>query len=171
MGFFRKSRNKSKFPEITKKPSEDIVDVDTSAAPSTFPIQSASSNYSPATTKQQPNNNHKTTLKRQKSNEIKEPTLEMVPQFIEDLQCAEETSSHEPASALRSLFALSEHGHTENRSEMVHSSRNVNLVPTLLSFLQRCERGSSEKYLTLLVLNNISIPSENKRVRVCVLFQ
>jgi hypothetical protein len=165
MGFFRKSRNKSKFPEITKKPSEDIVDVivATAAAPSTFPIQSASSN-SPVT--KQPNNNHKATLKRQKSNEIKEPTLEMVPQFIEDLLCAEETSSHEPASALRSLFALSEHGHTENRSEMVHSSANTKLVPTLLSFLQRCERGSSEKYLTLLVLNNISIPSENKRVRV-----
>ena len=40
------------------------------------------------------------------------------------------------------------------------------LVPALLGFLRRCERGSSEQYLALLVLNNISIPSDNKRVSV-----
>ena len=38
------------------------------------------------------------------------------------------------------------------------------LIPTLLTFLQRCPRDSSEQYLTLLVLNNLSIPMENKRL-------
>lgn len=56
------------------------------------------------------------------------------------------------------LFSLSEH--QENRPDMVSAS---GLVPELLSFLERCERGSSEQYLALLVLNNISIPRENKR--------
>ena len=41
---------------------------------------------------------------------------------------------------------------------------NGRLVPVLLDFLRRCERSSPEQYLALLVLNNISIPSENKRV-------
>jgi hypothetical protein len=36
------------------------------------------------------------------------------------------------------------------------------LIPTLLTFLQRCPKDSSEQYLTLLVLNNLSIPMENK---------
>lgn len=37
-------------------------------------------------------------------------------------------------------------------------------MPVLLEFLQRCERSSSEQYLALLVLNNVSIPAENKRI-------
>lgn len=37
-------------------------------------------------------------------------------------------------------------------------------MPVLLGFLRRCERGSSEQYLALLVLNNISIPTDNKRL-------
>jgi len=38
------------------------------------------------------------------------------------------------------------------------------LVPVLLDVLLRCEKGSPEQFLTLLVLNNISIPNENKRL-------
>ncbi len=41
---------------------------------------------------------------------------------------------------------------------------NGRLVPTLLQFLQQCDANSSEQYLALLVLNNVSIPSENKRI-------
>ena len=66
------------------------------------------------------------------------------------------------------LFALSENASdSTNRIEMV-TSADGELVPVLLDFLERCEQGSSEQYLTLLVLNNISIPSENKRVSVIV---
>ncbi len=38
------------------------------------------------------------------------------------------------------------------------------LIPVLLQFLLRCEPSSSEQYLVLLILNNISIPKENKRL-------
>lgn len=96
--------------------------------------------------------------------------LSMVPGWIHDLQTAKTTSGHTAARALRNLFTLSEHD-THNRSAMTRPNGQQEqqlLVPTLLDFLQRCERGSSEQYLTLLVLNNISIPAENKRVSVCV---
>lgn len=94
----------------------------------------------------------------------KEPTLAMVTELIQDLATAEQTSGDRPASALRSLFALSEHSSDgQNRVQMVRID-GAKLVPVLLAFLQRCARGSSEQYLALLVLNNVSIPSENKRV-------
>eukprot|EP00957_Ditylum_brightwellii_P086039 6545641-Ditylum_brightwellii.AAC.1 len=87
----------------------------------------------------------------------------MVPSLVEDLASATDTSAEAPARALRMLFALSEHSsHQENRTAMVREA-NGRLVPVLLDFLRRCERSSSEQYLALLVLNNISIPSENKR--------
>ena len=92
------------------------------------------------------------------------PTLAMVPKLIQDLATAKETSGDKPASALRMLFALSEHSTDgEKRTKMVRVD-GAKLVPVLLQFLQRCARGSSEQYLALLVLNNVSIPSENKRV-------
>ena len=89
-----------------------------------------------------------------------EPTLQHVPQLIQDIKMNE--SGDKPARALRQLFALSELP-SDNRTEMV---AETDLVPTLLTFLQRTERGSSEQYLTLLVLNNISIPAQNKRVSI-----
>ena len=92
-----------------------------------------------------------------------EPTMDMLPDLIRVLQISKETSSNNPARALRQLFALSEHGHTENRTKMVWGY-GKELVPSLLGFLERCQRSSSAQYLTLLVLNNISIPIENKRV-------
>jgi hypothetical protein len=44
------------------------------------------------------------------------------------------------------------------------SDANNTLVPTLLAFLQRCPRNSPVQNLTLLILNNLSIPTENKRL-------
>ena len=123
-----------------------------------------------------------------------EPSMQMLPQLLKDLDSSRKTSSDRPARALRQLFALSEHGSStnNNRTEMVRvttspsdtanqthrrngsDGRQLQLVPTLLNFLTRCKKGSSEQYLALLVLNNISIPSANKRVtyitclRICV---
>jgi hypothetical protein len=95
-----------------------------------------------------------------------EPTLERLPQLIYDLESSIKTSSDKPTRALRNLFTLSENGPSSNsnRTDMVHL-HHQKLVPALFNFLLRCRRGSSEQYLTLLVLNNISIPSANKRVR------
>lgn len=88
-----------------------------------------------------------------------EADMDMLPRLVKDLATADETCGDKPARALRMLFSLSEH--KDNRTDMVSGSH---LVPELLSFLKRCERGSSEQYLALLVLNNISIARENKRV-------
>ena len=88
-----------------------------------------------------------------------EADMDMLPRLVEDLATADETYGDKPARALRMLFSLSEH--KENRTDMVSGS---DLVPVLFTFLKRCERGSSEQYLALLVLNNISIARENKRV-------
>lgn len=103
-------------------------------------------------------------LTRQNSKSmVDEPTMEQLPGLIVDLETAEETSADRPTRALRMLFALSEHSDTDNRSKMVKEGSG-RLVSVLLEFLERCSPKSSEQYLTLLVLNNISIPSENKRV-------
>jgi hypothetical protein len=93
-------------------------------------------------------------IAKQPSTEI---TLQDVPQYIQDMN----GSGDKPARALRLLFSLSEHS-SEDRIKVV--SDNPTLIPTLLSFLMQSERGSSEQYLTLLVLNNLSIPGANKRV-------
>jgi len=97
-------------------------------------------------------------------------SLEELPRLVNDLancgaNCEEETYGEIPARALRALFALSEHHdlHEINRIRMVREA-NGQLVPTLIAFLQMCEPNSSEQYLALLVLNNVSIPSENKRM-------
>ncbi|EJK64787.1 hypothetical protein THAOC_14445, partial [Thalassiosira oceanica] len=84
-----------------------------------------------------------------------------------------DTGGDLPSRALRCLFALSESsGSRAERLAMVGgefgplgegTGGTRALVPALLSFLGRCPRDSSEQYLTLLVLNNLSIPAANKR--------
>ena len=51
-----------------------------------------------------------------------------------------------------------------NGAENADDDSSSSLIPALLSFLKRCPRDSSEQYLTLLVLNNLSIPTQNKRL-------
>lgn len=106
-------------------------------------------------------------------------TMKHLPDLILDLETAVETSAQRPARSLHMLFALSEYGHNDNRIEMVRHRNSAidcdnqndlqeydgKLVPTLLAFLRRCKTTSQEYRMTLLVLNNISIPMENKRVR------
>jgi len=93
-----------------------------------------------------------------------EPTMSMVPQLTEELGSSDETSGEKAARALRMLFSLSEHSTTENNRAVMVQGHEGKLVPVLLNFLQRCDRSSSEQYLALLVLNNVSIPAENKKV-------
>lgn len=116
-------------------------------------------------------------------------TMEHLPDLILDLETAVETSAQRPTRSLHMLFALSEHGHNnDNRIEMVrHGDGDIycaddsdnddgsprscgKLVPALLTFLKRCHVNSQEYRLTLLVLNNISIPFENKRVSHIISF-
>eukprot|EP00978_Attheya_sp_CCMP212_P007561 scaffold17461_cov53-Attheya_sp.AAC.10 len=96
---------------------------------------------------------------------LEPPSLEMLPQLVDDLKEVDhnDTSGDVAARTLRMLFSLSEHAHSDHRTALVRDA-DGQLVPVLLDFLGRCERSSSEQYLVLLVLNNISIPSENKRI-------
>lgn len=85
--------------------------------------------------------------------------------LVNTLAYCKETYDEEPSRALRVLFTLSENHKSfeSNRIQMVKDA-NGRLVPTLIKFLQRCQSNSSEQYLALLVLNNISIPLENKKI-------
>lgn len=91
--------------------------------------------------------------------------LEHLDSLINDLSNCKESFEEVPSRALRVLFALSENHESfeMNRIKMVRNS-NGRLVPTIIKFLQRCKPNSSEQYLALLVLNNISIPLENKGI-------
>jgi hypothetical protein len=110
--------------------------------------------------KHAPQNGRRRSSSKQEAAPEKAPDsdMDMLPSLVEDLATSDDTCGDKPARALRILFSLSEH--QDNRTDMVSAS---DLVPELLSFLKRCERGRSEQYLALLVLNNISIPRENKR--------
>jgi len=103
------------------------------------------------------------------------PSIQLLPDYIAALTevHSKETAGDLPSRALRALFSLSEHAKShEVRVAMVRdgvvSKNRPNkksagaLIPTLLAFLRRCPKDSSEQYLALLVLNNLSIPVENK---------
>lgn len=111
------------------------------------------------------------------------PTLNLLPEYTAALtkEHSPDTAGELPSKVLKALFSLSEHKEShEVRVALVRDgavaphlmlavdddqSKGVGaLVPTLLGFLQRCPKDSSEQYLTLLVLNNLSIPMENKRL-------
>lgn len=99
------------------------------------------------------------------------PSIDHLAYYIQALSASisPNPSGDLPARALRSLFTLSELStNKQQRIDMVRGSptdkdKEASLIPALLNFLQRCPRDSSEQYLTLLVLNNLSIPNENKR--------
>ena len=88
---------------------------------------------------------------------------EVLIKSIDSLSTCKETFLNKPANSLRKLFAMTENTlHPEYRTHMV-SACNGKLVPVLIDYLRRCKKGSSEQYLSLLILNNLSIPVENKR--------
>uniref|UniRef100_A0A7S1FVN5 Protein HGH1 homolog n=1 Tax=Corethron hystrix TaxID=216773 RepID=A0A7S1FVN5_9STRA len=143
------SRGKPKSPKL--KSNSTLSSRSTDSPPSATPVSSAS--FSP----------EKSVGSGPKSDVLSQypPTMEMVPDFIINLGA--DTSSEEANSALRALFSLSEGDNRHNREELVVAA-DGHLVPSLLSFLRRSTRGSPGQYLALLVLNNVSIPVENKRV-------
>lgn len=99
------------------------------------------------------------------------PSIQYLSYYISALsrENSPDPSSDPSSRALRSLFTLSEHASShKDRVAMVHwtptpRERSAALVPALLDFLKRCKRETSEQYLAMLVLNNVSIPHENKR--------
>ncbi len=114
-------------------------------------------------------------------------SIKHLPHYIAALSpsMSPDTSAELSSRALSCLFTLSEvevssssgtslNQQQKQRVDMVHGlnhdSTNTTtpepttpLISALLSFLLRCPQNSSEQYLTLLVLNNLSIPMQNKR--------
>lgn len=155
MGFFKKKSKKDKnLVDGTpmKKNKKSMMKGGDSAA-NHSPSTDTSESLSPRSSSYVNNNNMN-----------QEPSIEMVPELIEDLSSASDPSGEIAARSLRLLFSLSEHSTSEKNRELMVKFQNHELVPCLLDFLQRCEPSSSEQYLALLVLNNISIPAENKRI-------
>lgn len=55
-----------------------------------------------------------------------------------------------------------------NATDDTNPGKDRSLIPALFAFLRRCPRdddnNTPEKHLTLSILNNLSIPAENKRL-------
>ncbi len=106
-------------------------------------------------------------------------TLEHVADLILDLEKAVVVGAKRPLRALKMLLALSSRNADnsvfgvqssirETRMDMVRVDGGK-LVPVLLSFLNRCMVQSKEHTLALLLLGNLSIPQENKKVsNMCI---
>jgi hypothetical protein len=169
MGFFRLRRKKQKRkPHDTLKESEQTLS-SSSREPSPRPENPTTENEGSNSTSVEPlqlvpgttSSNSPTTLRLRKEDPI---DIDAVPALLNDLDTAKDTSRDRRARALRKLFALSEHDSFEEyRTKMVRVD-NGRLAPVLLGFLERCCKGSREQYLALLVVNNVSIPTENKRL-------
>eukprot|EP00980_Cylindrotheca_fusiformis_P010331 scaffold2299_cov131-Cylindrotheca_fusiformis.AAC.18 len=100
-------------------------------------------------------------LKKLSSLAVSDVTMDHLPDLILELETSQNPSSKQSSRALKLLFALSEPKESQHRIDMV-AQEEGRLVDALFGFLVRCA-PSSEQYLTLLVLNNICIPEENKR--------
>ena len=120
-------------------------------------------------------------------------TLDHVPDLILDLETAVIVNTKRPMRALQMLFKLSSSGRPTSSSNtntnttrigMVHQKIMDNddgkdneryrygqqLVLTLLKYIKRCTPQSNEHNLALIVLNNLSIPPENKKVCTCTTY-
>jgi hypothetical protein len=91
-------------------------------------------------------------------------SIDAVPTYVQDLVSSRDPGGERTSRTLRKLFAVSQiAANPESRNEDSTGLFNGGLIPALLAFLGRCERGSSEQSTALLILNNLSIPEENKR--------
>jgi hypothetical protein len=169
MGFFRlKKKKQTRKPRDSLKESEQTPLSSSSHKHSTQPEDPTTENEGSDSTSTEPllvpstsNSYSPTTLRLQKSIPI---DIDAVPALLNDLETTKDTYGDRPTRALRKLFTLSEHNSFEgNRTQMVQVD-NGRLAPVVLGFLERCCKGSSEQKLTLLVLNNVSIPMEKKRL-------
>jgi hypothetical protein len=171
MGFFRLRRKKQtrKLPDSLKESEQTLSS--SSCKPSPQSQDPTTENEGSDSTSTEPlppvpstNNSSSNSSANSRLQQSIPIDIDAVPALLNDLESAKDTSGDRPARALRKLFTLSEHAtFEENRTKMVRVD-NGRLAPVLLRFLERCCKGSSEQYLTLLVLNNVSIPTANKRL-------
>jgi len=93
-----------------------------------------------------------------KASPSKPPTLDDIPELIETMLTSKGEKS---AAATKRIYELCDVGHKQNRVPMVCSGKYDVLTPLAQCLTQESGDG---RHLACLALNNLSIPTENKRV-------
>eukprot|EP00591_Stephanopyxis_turris_P003397 CAMPEP_0195517376 /NCGR_PEP_ID=MMETSP0794_2-20130614/10597_1 /TAXON_ID=515487 /ORGANISM="Stephanopyxis turris, Strain CCMP 815" /LENGTH=515 /DNA_ID=CAMNT_0040646167 /DNA_START=43 /DNA_END=1590 /DNA_ORIENTATION=+ len=88
----------------------------------------------------------------------KPPTLDDIPDLLTTML---EESGEKSAAATKKIYELCDVGHKQNRVPMVCSGKYDLLTPLAKCLTQESGDG---RHLACLALNNLSIPTENKRV-------
>jgi len=88
----------------------------------------------------------------------KPPTLDDIPELIETML---NSKGEKSAAATKRIYELCDVGHKQNRVPMVCSGKYDVLTPLAKCLTQESGDG---RHLACLALNNLSIPTENKRV-------
>lgn len=88
----------------------------------------------------------------------KPPTLDDIPDLLKTMQ---EETGEKSAAATKRIYELCDVGHKQNRVPMVCSGKWDVLTPLAQCLTQESGDG---RHLACLALNNLSIPTENKRV-------
>lgn len=99
-----------------------------------------------------------TTQPTSKGGPTKPPTLDDIPELIETMLTSKGEKS---AAATKRIYELCDVGHKQNRVPMVCSGKYDVLTPLAQCLTQESGDG---RHLACLALNNLSIPTENKRV-------
>lgn len=89
---------------------------------------------------------------------VKPPTLDDIPELIEVML---NEKGEKSAAATKRIYELCDVGHKQNRVPMVCSGKWDVLTPLAKCLTQESGDG---RHLACLALNNLSIPTENKRV-------
>ena len=93
-----------------------------------------------------------------KSAPSKPPTLDDIPELLEAML---NSKGEKSAAATKRIYELCDVGHKQNRVPMVCSGKYDVLTPLAKCLTQESGDG---RHLACLALNNLSIPTENKRV-------
>lgn len=88
----------------------------------------------------------------------KPPTLDDIPDLVEQML---NSKGEKSAAATKRIYELCDVGHKQNRVPMVCSGKYEVLTPLAKCLTQESGDG---RHLACLALNNLSIPTENKRV-------
>lgn len=88
----------------------------------------------------------------------KPPTLDDIPELVEQML---NSKGEKSAAATKRIYELCDVGHKQNRVPMVCSGKYDVLTPLAKCLTQESGDG---RHLACLALNNLSIPTENKRV-------
>lgn len=144
---FRKSKSKKKAAEVAKEEAPEKV-----APPAPQAEENGKADEGPAV---KPEEKPKPAPAPAPS---KPPTLDDIPELLKTMT---EEKGEKSAAATKRIYELCDVGHKQNRVPMVCSGKWDVLTPLAKCLTQESGDG---RHLACLALNNLSIPTENKRV-------